>query len=104
MSDAYQVVWPLGRRAIEDVAERERPHNLNGKTIAFLWDYLFRGPEMFDVIESEINSRYTGVTFVSYDEFGNFHASMAEEKRILEQLPEMLHTRKVDLVIAAVGA
>ncbi|WP_106347737.1 hypothetical protein [Antricoccus suffuscus] len=104
MADSYDVVWPLGRRGIENVEAHDRPNSLDGKTVAFLWDYLFRGPEMFDAIEAEITSRYSDVTFVSHEEFGNFHASMAAEKRILEQLPEMLHTRKVDLVIAAVGA
>lgn len=104
MADSFEVVWPLGRRAVDDVEEHEKPTDLNGKTVAFLWDYLFRGPEMFDAIRAEIDAKYDDVTYVSHEEFGNFHASMAEEKRILEALPEMLHTRKVDLVIAAVGA
>ena len=104
MSDRFDVVWPLGRRAIDDVIAKDMPSGLDGNTIAFLWDYLFRGPEMFAAIESEINSRFSDLTFISYEEFGNFHASMEEEKRIMDQLPEMLHSRKVDLVVAAVGA
>ena len=101
----YDVVWPLGHRVLDEVAEQERPAELGGRTVAYLWDELFRGPEMFDVISSVARERFgDDVTFVGWEEFGNFHASAAEERRVLEALPELLRAHRVDLVVAAVGA
>ena len=101
----YDVVGPLGHRVLDEVAEQERPAELGGRTVAYLWDELFRGPEMFDVISSVARERFgDDVTFVGWEEFGNFHASAAEERRVLAELPERLRAHRVDLVVAAVGA
>jgi hypothetical protein len=100
----YQVVWPLGHRVLGEVEPRERPTELAGRTVAYLWDALFRGPEMFDVITEVAKERYGDVSFVDWQEFGNFHASAAEERRVLAALPERLRAHRVDLVVAAVGA
>jgi hypothetical protein len=100
----YEVVWPLGHRIVGDVAAHERPAELTGRTVAYLWDELFRGPEMFEIISEVARERFGDVTFVGWEEFGNFHASMAQERRVLEALPELLRKHRVDLVVAAVGA
>jgi hypothetical protein len=100
----YAVLWPLGRRVVEDVSPGERPASLAGVRIGFLWDELFRGPEMFEVIEEEARRRDPSVEFVGHEVFGNFHASAAEERRVLGELPEVLRAHRVDLVVAAVGA
>lgn len=100
----YEVVWPLGHRVLGDVEAHERPSDLTGRTVAYLWDALFRGPEMFDVISEVAMQRYGDVSFVGWEEFGNFHASAAEERRVLDALPERLRAHRVDLVVAAVGA
>jgi len=100
----YEVVWPLGHRVFGDVAAQHRPASLEGKTVAFLWDKLFRGPEMFATIEDVARRRFDDVSFVGWEAFGNFHASAAEEKRVLTAMPELLRTHRVDLVVAAVGA
>ncbi|GAA4871373.1 hypothetical protein PH190_23100 [Actinomycetospora straminea] len=100
----YEVLGPLGPREVDDVAEHERPETLRGRRIAYLWDELFRGPEMFDVISEVARERHGDVAFVGWEEFGNFHASAAEERRVLDALPELLRAHRVDLVVAAVGA
>ena len=105
MTETYDVVWPLGHRVLGEVAEQERPADLGGRTVAYLWDELFRGPEMFEVISEVARDRFgDDITFVSWEEFGNFHASAAEERRVLEELPSTLRAHRVDLVVAAVGA
>ncbi|MDD7967468.1 hypothetical protein PGB27_19185 [Actinomycetospora sp. DW7H6] len=100
----YEVLGPLGPREVGDVAEHERPETLRGRRVAYLWDELFRGPEMFDVISQVARERHGEVEFVGWEEFGNFHASAAEERRVLDALPELLRAHRVDLVVAAVGA
>jgi hypothetical protein len=100
----FEVVWPLGHRVLGDVEAHERPSELAGRTVAYLWDDLFRGPEMFEVISEVARERHGDVSFVGWEEFGNFHASAAEERRVLGALPELLRANRVDLVVAAVGA
>ena len=56
------------------------------------------------MISEVARERHGEVGFVGWEEFGNFHASAAEERRVLEALPELLRTHRVDLVVAAVGA
>jgi hypothetical protein len=103
MSD-FEVVWPLGRRTYGEVDATAHPTELAGTTVAYLWDELFRGPEMFEVISEMAVERHGNVSFVDWREFGNFHASAAEERRVLGELPEKLRAHRVDLVVAAVGA
>lgn len=100
----YEVLGPLGPRVVGDVAEHERPSSLEGRRVAYLWDELFRGPEMFEVISEVARERHGDVGFVGWEEFGNFHASAAEERRVLDALPGLLRAHRVDLVVAAVGA
>lgn len=103
--ESYEALWPLAPREAGDVPERERADTLSGRRVAYLWDELFRGPEMFEVITATARERFgDDVTFVGWEEFGDFHASAAEERRVLGRLPELLREHRVDLVVAAVGA
>ena len=102
--DSFEAEWPLSPRTVDEVAEHTRPDSLTGRRIAYLWDELFRGPEMFEVITSVAREHHGDVEVVSWEEFGNFHASAAQERRVLDALPELLRAHRVDLVVAAVGA
>ena len=104
MEDRYDVVWPLGRSRVEEVAANERLADLSGKTIGFIWDYLFKGPEMFEMIKTKLSAEFPGVRYVDYEVFGNIHGSDAEEKASLSALPERLREHGVDAVVLAVGA
>lgn len=104
VNDQYDVVWPLGRALVEEVAASARPQDLTGKTVAFLWDYLFKGPEMFEMIQEHLTATYPGVRFVDYTAFGNIHATEAEEKANLDALPQRLRDHGVDAAVVAVGA
>ncbi|MQA87024.1 MAG: hypothetical protein GEV03_20940 [Streptosporangiales bacterium] len=100
----YEVVWPLGKSAVEIVDESQRAEDLDGQTVAFVWDYLFRGPEMFEAIKQELQERCPGARFVDYDVFGNIHGSDAEEKANVAALPARLREHRVDSAVVAVGA
>ncbi len=97
----YSVVWPRGEKtvAVSDLAPRL--DTLQGKTVCQLWDYLFRGDEIFPMIESELGKRYPGVRFVHYSEFGSTHGD--EEREILENLPQRLKELGADAVISGMG-
>ena len=97
----YPVVWPRGPRRAPSRPLAERPASLEGKKIAFLWDYLFRGDEIFPMLASELSARYPGVEFVEHETFGSTHGD--EEHEILAGLPEKLREMEVDAVISGMG-
>jgi hypothetical protein len=72
--------------------------------VAFVWDYLFRGDEMFDAVRELVESRYRDVTFLGPDVFGNIHGGDAEERDSLAKLPARLKEYGVDVAVVAVGA
>jgi hypothetical protein len=80
---------------------QSRLSDLNGKRIAFVWDYVFRGDEMFPIIESEIARRYPDASFVPYDEFGNIHGKDSDP--VIESLPDALRTQRADAAVIGVG-
>ena len=107
MEPTYEVVWPRSARGVQSrrVAHRLEGeggcHPLEGKRIAFLWDYLFRGDELFPVLERELIERFAGLEVVGYDEFGNTHGS--DEAEIITGLPAALANRHIDAVVSGMG-
>jgi hypothetical protein len=97
----YAVYWPRTPRQAKVQKLANRLPSLEGRTIAQLWDYLFRGDRVFEYVEEALKARFPGVKFVSWKEFGNTHGS--DEHAVLASLPEKLRTLKVDAVISAMG-
>lgn len=46
----YEVVWPLGKSVYEALPLASRDADLNGKTVCELWEWLFRGEEIFPIL------------------------------------------------------
>ena len=78
-----------------------RLDTLAGKTVAQLWDYIFRGDEIFLMLEESMKKLYPGVRFVSWREFGSTHGN--QEHEVLASLPRKLRERGVDAVISGMG-
>ncbi len=97
----YEVLWPRGPRTIEITPLAARLDSLEGKTVCQLWDYLFRGDEIFALLEDELSGRFPGIKFVSYAEFGSTHGE--DEGEILASLPRRLKELEVDAVISGMG-
>lgn len=99
--DSHAALWPRGEKTVEIAPLAPRLDTLEGKTVAFLWDYLFRGNEIFPILESELSAAYPGMKFVGYSTFGSTHGS--EEGRIIADLPATLADNKVDAIISGMG-
>lgn len=97
----YKVVWPRSRRAIDPQALAERPTTLDGATVAFLWDYLFRGDEIFPVIAEELRVRFDDVRIIDYSEFGSTHGE--REGEIVAGLGARLRELGVDAVVSGMA-
>ncbi|RDW12928.1 hypothetical protein DIE28_11035 [Paracoccus thiocyanatus] len=101
MTETYDVVWPSGRQMHQGHRLAKRLDTLEGKTVAQLWDWVFKGDIMFDIWEREMTKLYPGIKFVSWREFGEIHG--ANEHEVLEALPQKLKDFNVDAVIVGVG-
>ena len=97
----YEVVWPGSAMGVQAKRAAPRLETLENATVAFLWDYLFRGDELFPILEQELLRRFPGLTVVGYEEFGNTHGS--DEVVRIAGLPEFLAEREVDAVVSGMG-
>jgi hypothetical protein len=95
------VVWPRGARTAQATDVAPRLSTLEDKTIGQLWDDLFRGDEVFPILEEELTRRFPGVRFVRYDAFGSTHGR--HEQRVLAELPDKLKRHRVDAVISGMA-
>jgi hypothetical protein len=97
----FEALWPRSPRQSKVKALAKRLDTLNGKTIAQVWDQVFRGDEVFEFLEEGIKARYPGVKFVNWKDFGNTHGS--DERAVVAALPEKFKEREVDAVISGMG-
>lgn len=97
----YEALWPRSPRQVGLKPLARRLETLNGKTVAQLWDYVFRGDEVFALLEEGLKTRFPDIRFVSFKEFGSTHGS--EEREVLAALPRRFRELGVDAVISGMG-
>jgi hypothetical protein len=98
----YEVLWPRSPRQVQLKPLAKRLDTLEGKTIAQLWDFVFRGDEVYAALEEGLKARYPNIRWVSYKEFGNTHGG--EEREVVAALPRRFKELKVDAAISGMGA
>ncbi len=101
MADSYEVVWPRSKQSVELQDLADRPDSLDGRTVGFLWDYLFRGDEIFPVIAEELRIRYPTVKIIDFDQFGSTHGD--GEAELVAALPQRLRDYGVDVVVSGMA-
>ena len=97
----YEVYWPRTPRQTGIKLLAKRLDTLNGKTIAQIWDFLFRGDEVFALLEEAIKKQFPDVQFVSWREFGSSHGG--EEKEALAEFAKKFKAMGVDAVISGMA-
>lgn len=100
---SFATVWPLGRSASPAHGLAPRLASVKGRRIAFVWDHVFRGDDMFAAFSAD-PSIAGHVETVGHTAFGNIHGNPAEEREAVSLLPERLRRLGVDAVIVGVGA
>lgn len=98
----YAVVWPLGKSHWDKRELNPGLPDLNGKTIAEVWDRVFRGEEIFPAMREALKKKYPQVRIIEYDTFGDPHG--ANQINVLADMPALLRKHGVDAVISGVGA
>jgi len=97
----HAVLWPRAPRQMQQKPLAPRLQDLEGKTIAFLWDELFRGDLIFDMIKEELAKRHPGMKFIGWEVFGSTHGD--HEKEALAALPQKFRELGVDAVISGMA-
>ena len=97
-----EALWPGGESAVPPVSPAPRSDSLAAKRVAFLWDHMFRGDEIFPMLEAKLREDFPEVDFVSYEALGSTFGG--DEHAVLAALPERLESLGVDAVISGIGA
>jgi len=97
----YEVYWPRSPRQVGVKPLAPRLDTLNGRTVAQIWDYLFRGDQVFELLEEGLKRAYPKVRFVSWREFGSTHGG--DEKEVLAALPKRFRELGVEAVISGLA-
>ena len=100
MTEFEEALWPGGVGAVETIPAAARS-DLAGKRIGFLWDDMFRGDEIFSILQQNISERFDNVTFVGFEKFGPIFGG--KEHAVVAALPERLASLGVDAVISGIG-
>ncbi len=100
-SNSYSVVWPRSAKTVAAKPLAPRLTTLEGKTIGFVWDYLFRGDEIWPILKQELSARYSGLRFVDHDTFGSTHGE--DEHQVLSSMPAKIAELKVDAIVSGMG-
>ena len=97
----YEAYWPRSPRQQLTRKLAPRLDTLEGKTVAQLWDELFKGDVVFELLEEGLKKRYPQINFVSWREFGSTHGG--NEKEALAALPQKLRHLGVDAVLSGMA-
>ena len=97
----YEAHWPRAPR--QQLARELAPRldTLEGQKVAQLWDELFKGDVVFELLEEGLKKRYPGIKFVSWRTFGSTHGG--KEKEVLAALPQRLKDLGVDAVVSGMA-
>ena len=97
----YEALWPRSPRQTKIKSLAKRLDTLEGKTVAQLWDFVFRGDEVFAALEEGLKDRFPNIRWVSYKEFGSTHGS--DEREVVASLAKKFKELEVDAMISGMG-
>jgi hypothetical protein len=98
----YKVFSPEGGETIIEVVPTAPVGALNRAVIGQVWDYMFRGDEIFQTIRDALEERAPGVRFVGHTVFGNIHGP--EQDALTAAIPNRVREHGCTAVVIGVGA
>ena len=99
--NSYSVVWPRGEKTQQIAPLAQRLLSLEGKTVGFLWDYLFRGDDIFPLLEEGLKQKFPNIRFVSYEAFGSTHGG--DEHEVIANLARKIKSTGTEAIISGMG-
>lgn len=101
-SNSYAVVSPEGRGTASRGVERRPLPSLDGRRLGFVWDHMFHGDHLFDVLTDQIRQAWPTVRIVPHERFGNIHGP--NETAVIGSLADRFREWRIDAAIVGVGA
>ena len=102
MNDGYyEAYWPRAARQGRAKPLAKRLDTLDGKTVVQIWDYMFKGDEVFAALEAAFKTRYPNIKWVHYSVLGSSHG--ANEKEAVAAFPQRLKELGADAVISGMA-
>lgn len=99
----FATVSPSGRPVSPATGLAPRRRTVDGTRIAFVWDHVFRGDDIFRVLAEDPRTHWVSA-FVPHGVFGNIHGNTQEEASAVDLLAGRLRENDVDAVVVGVGA
>jgi hypothetical protein len=99
----FEAVWPEAPAVANTIAGLRKLDSVAGSHIAFIWDDLFRGQDIFDEFQAEAERRGQTFTTIPWEVFGDIHGH-TDEHEVLARMPKLLAEYNVDAAIVGVGA
>ena len=102
----YSVVSPAGLEAVKARHTAPRLADLNGKTVAEVWNGVFKGDVAFPIVRKLLKQRYPGITIIPYTEFYHLPGSdvPAHQRALTQEIVEQARAKGADAVITGMGA
>ncbi|MBM3341253.1 MAG: hypothetical protein FJY56_03950 [Betaproteobacteria bacterium] len=97
----FEALWPRSPRQTGIKPLAGRLESLNGRTIAQIWDYLFKGDVVFEHLEQAIKAQFPAVKFVSWREFGSTHGG--DEKENIAEFAKKFKALGIDAVVSGMA-
>lgn len=57
--------------AVTPIEPAPQPARLDARRVGFLWNHMFRGEEIFPLLERKLEAEFEEVEFVGFDAFGS---------------------------------
>jgi hypothetical protein len=100
------VVSPVGGEAIAQKGVSPRLADLNGKTVAEVWNGVFKGEQTFPIIRAFLKERFPKINIIPYTEFPHIYGgdNLTEQKAYAKQMAVLIRESGCDGVISGNGA
>lgn len=70
--EKYDVVSPLGIDVVKRRGVSPRLNDLNGKTVAEVWNGVFKGDQTFPVIRKLLQKKFPSLNIIPFTEFPHY--------------------------------
>jgi hypothetical protein len=97
----FEVLSPEGYSELDIIAPTAPLASLDNKTVGFVWDYLFKGDEVFEILGAGLQAQYENLRVVPHEHFGNIHGPA--EAQIMNDLAGAAQAAGCDAMIVGMG-
>ena len=104
--ETFSVISPAGLEAVKAARPAPRLSDLNGKTVAEVWNGVFKGDVAFPLVHKLLKQRYPSINIIPYTEFYHLPGSdvPAHQRTLTQEIVEQAHAKGADAVITGMGA